>query len=80
MLKLHDQLLFLCLCSADIYNYDIAADDVLLTFKRPTFNHHTDFSASFSAANTSHYQTYLWPEMAPPESLAAVQAPEVAEM
>jgi len=46
----------------------------------PTFNHHTDFSASFSAANTSHYQTYLWPEMAPPESLAAVQAPEVAEM
>jgi len=46
----------------------------------PTFNHHTDFSASFSAANTSHYQTYLWPEMAPPESLAAVQAPEVTEM
>jgi hypothetical protein len=28
----------------------------------PTFNHHTDFTATYSARDTSHYQTYLWPE------------------
>lgn len=37
----------------------------------PTFNHHTDFSATFSAANTSDYQTYLWPEEEDDEAVTA---------
>jgi hypothetical protein len=27
----------------------------------PTFNHHTDFTIVCSAANSSMYQTYIWP-------------------
>jgi len=29
----------------------------------PTFNHHTDFTIVYSAANSSMYQTYIWPEL-----------------